>query len=158
MNTLPALTTPSLHFFCNLNVELGPIQELGIGRSGRRLIVPIIGGRVEGPEISGQILPIGADWQTIFAEGLAQLDARYAFETNDGALIEIVNYGHRFGPQETMRLIAAGETVAPDSYYMRTQARLETGDPRYDWVNRKLFVGTGARTKSSVIVSLFIID
>ena len=41
---------------------------------------------------------------------------------------------------------------------MRTQARLETGDPRYDWVNRKLFVGTGARTKSNVVVSLFSID
>ncbi|MGB7337237.1 MAG: DUF3237 family protein [Salaquimonas sp.] len=33
---------------------------------------------------------------------------------------------------------------------MRTHARLETGDERYDWVNRALFVGVGARLKSVV--------
>jgi hypothetical protein len=34
-------------------------------------------------------------------------------------------------------------------------ARLETGDPRYDWVNRTLFLGTGRRLASAVLVSLF---
>ncbi|CAN0577878.1 unnamed protein product [Ectocarpus sp. 12 AP-2014] len=41
---------------------------------------------------------------------------------------------------------------------MRTQARLETGDPRYDWVNRTLFVGNGAREATSVHVSLFAVE
>jgi hypothetical protein len=153
-----ALPTPKLRFFCSLQVDLGAPHELGNGRSGRRRIIPIIGGRVEGPGISGHILPVGADWQTIFADGMAQLDTRYAFQTDDGALIEIVNYGHRFGPPEVMRKVAAGEAVDPDSYYMRTQARLETGDARYDWVNRMLFVGTGARLAARVVVSLFVIE
>ncbi|MFN4156697.1 MAG: DUF3237 domain-containing protein [Paracoccaceae bacterium] len=158
MITNPALPAPKLGFFCDLHVELGTPHELGNGRSGTRRIIPIIGGRVEGPELSGRILSLGADWQTIFPDGLALLDTRYAFETDDGALIEIVNYGHRIGPAEMMRKVAAGEAVAPDSYYMRTQARLETGDPRYAWVNRKLFVGTGARMASSVTVSLFVVE
>ncbi|HCI07687.1 MAG TPA: DUF3237 domain-containing protein, partial [Sulfitobacter sp.] len=34
-------------------------------------------------------------------------------------------------------------------------ARLETGDPRYAWVNRLLFIGTGTRLESSVKVELF---
>ena len=50
-----------------------------------------------------------------------------------------------------------GEDVDPASYYMRTQARLETGDERYDWVNRTLFVGCGARKASSVKVDLYAI-
>ena len=56
-----------------------------------------------------------------------------------------------------MARVAAGDAVAPDDYYMRTHARLETGDPRYAWVNNMLFVGTGARQKSSVHISLFVV-
>lgn len=40
---------------------------------------------------------------------------------------------------------------------MRTHARLETGDPRYAWVNDTLFVGTGARKASAVTISLFLV-
>ena len=54
-----------------------------------------------------------------------------------------------------MMALGRGEEVSPDAYYMRTYARLETGDPRYDWVNRTLFVGTGMREKSNVIVDLY---
>ena len=41
---------------------------------------------------------------------------------------------------------------------MRTQARLETGDARYAWVNRTVFIGTGTRQKQGVTVSLFAVD
>ncbi|MBF9044360.1 DUF3237 family protein [Rhodobacterales bacterium HKCCE4037] len=152
------LETPALRHFCDLNVELGPIREMGPGRAGQRRIIPIIGGRVEGPEISGQVLNLGADWQTIFADGLAELDTRYAIETDDGAIIEVLNYGLRHGPAEVLADVAAGKDVPPDAYYMRTHARLETGDARYAWVNRTLFVGTGARFASAVKVSLFALE
>jgi hypothetical protein len=51
-------------------------------------------------------------------------------EMDDGAVIEIRNYGLRHGPAEVIAKLAAGEDVVPDQYYMRTHARLETGDPR----------------------------
>ena len=155
MSTLPA---PGLRFVCDLFVDLGPIREMGPGRAGTRRIIPIIGGRVAGPDLTGRILTLGADWQTIWADGVAELDTRYALETDDGALIEIVNYGYRHGPAEVIAALAAGQDVAPDQYYMRTHARLETGDPRYAWVNRTLFVGTGARKAAQVVISLFAID
>ena len=79
-------------------------------------------------------------------------------ETDDGVLIEIVNYGFRHGPTEVIERLAAGEDVPPDSYYMRTHARLETGDAGYAWVNRMLFVGTGARQRSSVRITLFAVE
>ncbi|MEM7523141.1 MAG: DUF3237 family protein, partial [Pseudomonadota bacterium] len=79
----------------------------------------------------GRILSVGADWRTIFPNGLAELDTRYAMETDDGAVIEIINYGYRHGPPKVVDRLAKGEDVSPDSYYMRTHARLETGDPRY---------------------------
>lgn len=152
------LPTPILSHFCDLRVDLAPIQEMGQGRAGARRIVPIVGGTVEGPNISGRILNLGADWQTLFADGTAELDTRYAFETDDGAIIEIINFGFRHGPAEVIRDLATGKDVPPGAYYMRTHARLETGDPRYAWINRTLFVGTGARSARQVIVSLFAIE
>ena len=149
------MTTPKLEFACRLEVELAPIKEMGTGRAGQRRIIPIIGGRVSGPKISGKILNLGADWQTIFSDGLAQLDTRYAFETDDGALIEIINYGFRHGPTEIIESLAHGENVPASSYYMRTHARLETGDEGYAWINKCLFIGTGKREKNSVIIELY---
>lgn len=158
MSSTPPLPQPTLRHICTLAVALAPIREMGMGRGGQRRIVPIIGGEVTGPALSGRILEMGADWQTVFADGLAELDTRYAMQTHDGAIIEIINYGFRHGPAATIAAIARGETVDPSSYYMRTHARLESGDPRYDWVNRTLFVGTGARSQDKVIVDLFAID
>ena len=149
------MNTPQLKFVCQLEVQLAPIKEMGTGRAGQRRIIPITGGSVSGPKISGKILNLGADWQTIFPDGVAELDTRYAFETNDGALIEIINYGFRHGPEEVIKSLAHGDDVPASSYYMRTHARLETGDERYSWVNRSLFVGTGKREKHRVILELY---
>lgn len=148
-------TVPTLKHFCDLFVELSPIVELGNGRAGKRRIIPIIGGVVRGERINGKILNVGADWQTIFADGTAELIARYAFETDDGAIIEIDNYGYRHGPPDVIDALAQGEDVDPATYYMRTQARLETGDPRYAWVNNRLFVGSGSRQAESVKIALY---
>ena len=148
---------PTLELVCRLEVELDPIREIGAGRAGYRRIIPIIGGAVSGPRLSGRILNLGADWQTVFESGVAELDTRYAFETDDGALIEIINYGYRHGPAEVLAAIARGEDVSPEDYYMRTHARLETGDSRYEWVNRTLFVGKGHRQEFKVIMDLFAI-
>jgi len=152
------LPTPNLRHVADFEVNLSPITELGQGRGGKRRIIPIVGGRVSGPCFSGDILNVGADWQTVFDSGLAELDTRYAFRTDDGAVIEICNFGFRHGPAEVMQKVAAGETVDPSSYYMRTHARLETGHPDYQWVNSTLFVGVGARLKSNVMIRLYAID
>ncbi|MFC3615340.1 DUF3237 domain-containing protein [Lutimaribacter marinistellae] len=152
------LPRPTLTHVCQLNVDLDPILEMGAGRAGKRRIIPIIGGQVTGERLSGHLLNLGADWQTIFHNGLAELDTRYAMETNDGAIIEITNYGYRHGPTEILDAVARGDDVDPSSYYMRTHARLETGDARYDWVNRMLFVGVGARMKQSVLVDLYAME
>ena len=149
---------PRLVHVTNLTVELAAPIEMGNGRGGLRRIIPIIGGQAHGPKLTGRILNLGADWQTIFHDGLAELDTRYGIETHDGATIEIINYGYRHGPAHVMQDLAAGKDVAHDAYYMRTQARLETGDPRYDWVNRTLFVGSGARFPNQVMMSLYAID
>ena len=150
-----SLPSPTLDLVCSLHVSLDPVLEMGPGRAGERRIIPIVGGYVEGPRLSGRILNLGADWQTVLGGGLAELDTRYAMQTEDGAIIEVVNSGYRHGPERVLDAIARGEDVDPATYYMRTHARLETGDARYDWVNRTLFVGVGARRTQSVQIDLY---
>lgn len=158
-DTLAAsFAAPALTHVCDLFVDLDPIRIMGAGRAGQRRIIPVIGGIVAGPRLNGRILNLGADWQTIWGNGVAELDTRYALETDDGATVEICNYGYRHGPAEVIAAIARGEDVPHSAYYMRTQARLETGDPRYEWVNRTLFVGTGARRAGQVVLSLFAVE
>lgn len=147
---VPALT----HSF-TLRVELSAPIELGQGRTGQRRIIPIVGGAALGPDITGEVLNLGADWQTIFADGAAHLDTRYAVQTADGAVIEVVNVGTRHGSLEVMKRLTAGEDVDPASYYMRTAARLETGDARYAWVNHTLFICAGLRRASAVEISYY---
>lgn len=146
---------PKLAHVVDLTVELDPILEMGPSNTGQRRIIPIVGGTAEGDRIQGEVMNLGADWQTIYPNGVAHLDTRYGIKTHDGAIIEVVNVGLRHGPAEVMARVAQGEDVDPMSYYMRTHCRLESGDPRYDWVNRSLFLSLGGRRASSVVVSVY---
>lgn len=152
------LPEPGLRHVADFDIDLDPIREMGDGRGGNRRIIPTVGGRITGLAFTGNILNIGADWQTIFGNGVAELDTRYAFETDDGAVIEIINFGYRHGPPDVMKRVAGGEEVDPAAYYVRTHARLETGHPDYQGVNKTLFLGVGGRLKSSVRLSLYAID
>jgi len=130
-------------------------QELGETPQGRRRIIGITGGRFSGERLSGRVLPGGADWQVIRADGVADLDARYTLETEDGALIYVRNRGYRHGPAEVLKKLSSGENVEPSLYYMRTTPRFETGDARYAWLNRIVCVATGARRAAAVELEVF---
>jgi hypothetical protein len=136
-------------------IELAPPQELGDTPQGRRRIIGITGGRVSGARLSGRVLPGGADWQVVRGDGVADLDARYTVETDDGALVYVRNRGLRHGPPEVLRRLAAGEPVDAASYYMRTTPLFETGHPRYAWLNRIVCVATGARLPAAVQLEVF---
>jgi len=136
-------------------ITLAPAQERGDAPLGRRRIIPITGGTFRGERLSGRVLAGGADWQVIRADGVAELDARYTLETEDKALIYVRNFGYRHGPAEVIKRLAAGEAVDPSLYYMRTTPRFETGAERYQWLNRIICVGTGARRAASVELEVF---
>ncbi len=150
--------TIALTHATDLVVELSPPHEMGKSPAGKRRIIPIVGGTAQGPLLSGRILPIGADWQTVLAGGIADLDARYAIETADGAVVELISQGIRDASLEVNARIAGGEEVDPSEYYMRTSIRLESGHPDYDWVNRALFLATGGKVGNTVRLSVWRVD
>lgn len=149
------MQVPQLRHLADLDVDLGAPMELGAGPRGRRRIIPIVGGTVSGERLSGEILNLGADWQTILADGTSELDTRYVLRTHDGATIDIRNFGFRHGPKDVVDALMRGEAVDPSLYYMRTQPRFETGDARYAWLNRIICIGTGARLANGVRITFF---
>ena len=147
----PALQT---RYVLSLAIKVGAPIVAGDFGYGLRRIVPILGGDVRGEGIKGSIFPCGADFQTIRPNGLTELQAKYAFEMDDGAIVYIENVGIRFGPKELLDRIAKGETVDPALIYFRSVPKFETGAESYRWLMQNLFVGVGARHPDRVVIDV----
>ena len=102
--------------------------------------------------MKGHVLPGGADWQIVRADGLAELDTRYTLETDDGKLIYVQNPGIRHAPPEVTARLMAGQPVDPSLVYFRSAPRFETSAPELAWLMRSIFVGTGERQPADVIL------
>ncbi|HEV3330959.1 MAG TPA: DUF3237 domain-containing protein [Bryobacteraceae bacterium] len=146
------MLSPQLEFAFEAAVEVAPPLELGVTSVGNRRIIQILGGSFEGPGLKGRILQGGADWQILRTDGAAELDARYTLQTDQGALIYVVNRGLRHGPPEVLRRMAAGETVDPRSYYFRSAAFFETTAADLQWLTKTIIVGVGERQRHKVLI------
>lgn len=146
---------PKLEFLFEEKVLLEPAQELGITTYGNRRIINIVGGTFEGPKLKGKILSGGADWQTVREDGTADIIAHYTLQTDDGALIYIVNKGIRHAAPEVLARMKKGEFVDPSEYYMRTAATFEVSDEKYKWLNKIIAVASGARLKDEVVIRFY---
>jgi hypothetical protein len=150
-----AESPPQLEFAFAAQVTVDPVLDLGdIGKGGRR-IVPITGGEFFGPRMRGKILPGGADWQILRHDGVAELEARYTLQTDDGALIHVRNHALRHGPAEVMAALAAGRPVEPSSYYFRGATFFETSAARYAWLAKHIIVCTGEREPAGVKLKFY---
>jgi hypothetical protein len=138
-----------------VQVELAEVVSLGRTPLGERRIINITGGTFAGDRLRGRVLPGGADWQIVRADGAADLDARYTLETESGALIQVRSQGLRHGPAEVLARLAAGEAVDPSQYYFRTVLRFETGTAELDWLNRVIAVARGILRPRAVQLNAF---
>jgi hypothetical protein len=136
-------------------VSVAEPLELGETPLGRRRVIHITGGSVSGPRLTGSVIPGGADWQIIRRDGVTELTALYEIKSDDGVLIHVTNRGLRHGPDAVMQRLSRGEAVDPADYYFRTVPAFEAPAGRYDWLNRAVFVGSGARFASEVRLQVF---
>lgn len=146
---------PELVLAFELRVAVGPALEVCPVAGGLRRIVPILGGAVTGPRLTGTVLPGGADWQVVGADGLTSLVARYCIRADDGALLTIVNTGLRHGPAAVMARLLAGGAADPAEYYFRATPVFEAPPGPHGWLNRHVFVGTGERRPDEVRLHVF---
>ena len=146
---------PRLEFLASANVKVAAPYMLGATTLGERRIVPILSGRFEG-RVNAEVLPGGADWQIVGRDGAIHLEARYTLRTDDGALIYVRNQGIRRGPPDVLARLLDGKTIPdPSEYYVRTTPRFETSDPRYEWLNTIITIGSGARLPEAVLLDFY---
>ena len=151
--------TPELHtrYVFTITALIGQVTTAGDLGHGVRRIIPIIGGEVRGPDVNGKVLAFGADFQIIRPDELIDLEAKYAFETDDGAIVYIENRGIRFGPVELLQKLRRGEAVDPKLIYFRTVPKFETGHDKYRWLMQRIFVASAARHADRVVIDVHMV-
>src|SRR3954465_10427566 len=126
-----------------VRIAAAPPQKLGLVPHGIRSIVPVTGGDFEGPQLRGKVLPGGADWLLLRADGVLELDLRITLETEDHALIYMRFQGLRHGPPDVIAALGRGDVVDPARYYFRPLPSFEASTDRYAFLNRIITVGYG---------------
>jgi hypothetical protein len=137
-----------------ITARVAGITSAGDIGTGERRIIPIIGGEVRGKDLNGKILAFGADFQIVRPDFSIELEAKYALETDDGAVIYVENRGIRRGPIDLVQKLNRGEAVDPALIYFRTMPRFETGAAKYRWLMQSLFVASAARHADRVVIDV----
>lgn len=149
------ITTPRLVHAFDVVARVDAPVEIGETPLGARRLIPILNGTVSGPRLAGKLIPGGVDYQIIRADGLADIHARYAIETPEGARVYVENTGIRHGPPEAMARLRRGEPVDPALIYFRATPKFETADPVLAWMMRAIFICSGARFPDRVVLRMF---
>lgn len=153
------MIVPNLQFVFAAEGKLGDPIPIGRTPEGTRRIIPILEGHFEGPNIRGSFVPTGAaDWQFTRSDGVTQAEATYAIRTDDDVVIQVQNFGLRHGPDTVIQRLAAGEDVDPASYYFRTNPRFSAPEGKYDWLNKSIFVASGARSSHGIRLWFFAVN
>jgi hypothetical protein len=143
---------PELSVLLEVRATLEAPIVVGDVPEGARRVVPISGGTFAGPRLRGTLVPGGADWQYLRHDGVTIVEAQYLLRTDDGVIIQVINHGMRHGPEAVMRRLGAGERVDPAEYYFRATPRLSAPAGPYEWLNRRIFVCSGARYPDAVML------
>jgi hypothetical protein len=148
--------TPVLEtrYVFTITARIGEVTTAGEIGHGIRRIIPIIGGEVRGETVNGKVMAFGADFQIIRPNELIELEAKYAFETDDGAVVYVENKGIRFGPVDLLQKLKRGEPVDPNLIYCRTVPKFETGAEKYRWLMQHIFIASAARHADRVVIDV----
>jgi hypothetical protein len=140
-------------------VKVAAPLVVGQAPLGLRRFVPITGGTVSGPLLTGKVLEGSGDWQVIRGDGVISVEARYTLETSDGVRIAVTNRGVRVATPEVTARMMRGDPVAASEYYFRTAAEFEAPvGSRYEWLNKAIFIGVAERNSDAAIVHFYRVD
>lgn len=149
---------PTLHYLFSARVEIAAPVEQGEIDGGRKRFIPITGGTITGPRLTGTVLPGGGDWQVIRPGGVTQVEARYFLKASDGTVIAIHNVGVRVADPAVTERIARGERVDPASYYFRSAATFDPPPGPHQWLKTRVIVGRGVRMPDHVAIDFYSVE
>jgi hypothetical protein len=118
---------PTTRLAWEAEVTIGPMIDMGDSPLGKRRMIPITGGTFVGPRLRGKVLAGGADRQLVRKDGATLLNALYEMQTDDGAVLTILN-----------RVTADGSSKPP---YTLSMVEVTAPEGPHGWLNRRIFVG-----------------
>jgi hypothetical protein len=158
----PVAPVPGLEPAFTVDARLGPLEDHGVTRAGHRRVIAIAGGRARflpdgslGEAVDAELLPGGADWQVVRADGTIEIDTRYSAVTAAGEHVHFRTSGVRSGPPAVLAALLAGEPVDPAAYYFRVAVYLETAAARLSYLERSIFVASAVRGADSVAYTAY---
>jgi hypothetical protein len=151
-------TRPGLTHVFTIEAAISAPSSGGNTVRGERLHIPITGGTISGPKLSGTVLPGGSDWPLIRSDGTSEISAIYTIKADDGTLILVRNDGLRVSTEEVTARLRAGERVEPDEYYFRTIPRFEAPAGPHEWLNNRIFVASIAPSAGKVTIDVYSLD
>lgn len=126
--------------------------------NGRRQLIPITSGTLEGDTMHGEVLPGGVDSQVIRPDGICELSARYGVRLSDGSSFYVENNGIRTVPDEYVEKVKNGEFIDPSLYYFCTTPHFEVFGEQLDWMRKKIFLCKATRLPDQVLLDYFVIE
>lgn len=172
---------PELALAFTLNVELAPPQTIGTTIYGDQRFIPITGGTITGPKLTGNILAGGGDWNLVRPDDLVHLLAKYTISlTEDNGsetLVTITNEGIGRANRAVMEGVfnaddpsefsngsmGTGKSVVEgdgegDGWYTRTSPKFEVRvGSKYQWLCCSLWLGVlrPPQRQGEVVIDVF---
>ncbi len=141
----------NLEFEFGYRASIAAPLEVGTGPYGTRMVFEVTGGSFEGKRLKGKILTGGADWLLVGPDGWGRIDVRAQFVTDDGAALYLSYTGLVEINEKAQQALGGSGATDYGDHYFRTTPRIETGDPRYAWLNRTVFVAEGRLQPGRVV-------
>lgn len=142
-----------------INVKLGPREEMGKGPDGMRINYPIIGGTFVGKGMKGTVVPGGADMSVVREDGVSMINALYRLKTDDGQIIIIDNAGIWRLNESGLAKKAKGlelRDMKESDFYCRTTPKFKTQPGSNAWLNDYIFTGTiDGVSEHEVLISVY---
>ncbi len=147
-----------------INVQLGPREEMGKGPDGTRVNYPIAGGTFVGKDIDGKpmkgtVVPGGADMSVMREDGVTRINALYRLKTDDGEIIIIDNAGIWRLNESGLAKQAKGlefKDMKETDFYCRTVPSFKTQPGKHAWLNDYIFVGSiDGVSEHEVLISVY---
>jgi hypothetical protein len=127
----------SLEYLYSYTVRVDPnFDWIGPAGEGIRYSLYATGGEVTGPKVQGKIRARGQNCAYLRTDGVEIDNIRRTIETEDGAQILMWYIGvSEWGEDGYQKMLQGGKGL-PRYIPLRGSVQLQTGHPKYSWLNR----------------------